>query len=264
MNIFAKMCASVGQRTTDILAFMGSVLVFFLSSIRRLASTAHLFQKTCEQLHIIGAKSLFLILLIGIFCGMVLGLQGYYTLVKFGSTSMLGAAISLTLIRELGPVLTAIMLTGRAGSAMTAEIGVMRISDQIDALEVMDIHPVAYLVSPRLLACLLAFPLLTAIFDVIGMVGGYLTGVLMLGINEGAYIYSIEHNVTMADVTGGFLKSIVFALLVNTVCCHQGYYTHMRRDSVGPAAVGNATTSAVVIACSLILVADYVLTSILL
>ena len=173
---------------------------------------------------------------------------------------MLGSAVSLSLIRELGPVLTAIMLAGRAGSSMAAEIGVMRISDQIDALDVMDINSMAYLVSPRLLA----FPLLTAIFDVIGIIGGYLTGVLMLHINEGAYLYRIASSVTMNDVAGGFIKSLVFGLLVATVCCHQGYTTHMRRDSVGPEAVGNATTSAVVISCVLILVADYVLTSFLL
>ena len=159
---------------------------------------------------------------------------------------------------------TAIMLAGRAGSSMAAEIGVMRISDQIDALDVMDINSMAYLVSPRLVASLLAFPLLTAIFDVIGIIGGYLTGVLMLHINEGAYLYRIASSVTMNDVAGGFIKSLVFGLLVATVCCHQGYTTHMRRDSVGPEAVGNATTSAVVISCVLILVADYVLTSFLL
>ncbi len=262
--MLAKMFASIGRISLNVLATMGSLLLFLLASMRQVFHVPHLFYKTRVQLHIIGAKSLFLILLIGIFCGMVLGLQGYYTLVKFGSTGLLGAAVSLTLIRELGPVLTAIMLTGRAGSAMTAEIGVMRISDQVDALDVMDIEPIGYLVTPRLLAALIAFPLLTAVFDVIGIIGGYLTGVLMLGINAGAYFHGIESNVVMADVLGGFLKSLVFGILVNTVCCHQGYYTHLRRDSVGPAAVGNATTSAVVIACSLILVADYVLTSILL
>ena len=204
------------------------------------------------------------ILLIGIFCGMVLGLQGYYTLIQFGSVGMLGSAVSLTLIRELGPVLTAIMLTGRAGSSMAAEIGVMRITDQIDALDVMDINSLGYLVSPRLVAALISFPLLTAIFDVIGILGGYLTGVLMLGINEGAYFYRIASSVTMTDISGGFVKALVFGLLVTTVCCHQGYYTHRRRDSVGPEAVGNATTSAVVISCVLILAADYVLTSFLL
>ena len=129
---------------------------------------------------------------------------------------------------------------------------------------VMDINSMAYLVSPRLVASLLAFPLLTAIFDAIGIIGGYLTGVLMLHINEGAYLYRIASSVTMNDVAGGFIKSLVFGLLVATVCCHQGYTTHMRRDSVGPEAVGNATTSAVVISCVLILVADYVLTSFLL
>ena len=217
-----------------------------------------------QQIYVIGYKSLFVILLIGIFCGMVLGLQGYYTLIQFGSVGMLGSAVSLTLIRELGPVLTAIMLTGRAGSSMAAEIGVMRITDQIDALDVMDINSLGYLVSPRLVAALISFPLLTAIFDVIGILGGYLTGVLMLGINEGAYFYRIASSVTMTDISGGFVKALVFGLLVTTVCCHQGYYTHRRRDSVGPEAVGNATTSAVVISCVLILAADYVLTSFLL
>lgn len=264
MSSLLALCNAVGKISLRALAFMGSVLLFLLEALRRVRGTAHLFRKVREQIHLIGGKSLFLILLIGIFCGMVLGLQGYYTLVKFGSVGMLGAAVSLTLIRELGPVLTAIMLTGRAGSAMTAEIGVMRISDQIDALDVMDISPTGYLVTPRLLAGLISFPLLTAIFDVIGIIGGYITGVLLLGINEGAYFYRIQSSVTMTDISGGFLKSIVFAMLVTIICCHQGYYTHLRRDSVGPAAVGNATTSAVVISCSCILMADYVLTSILL
>ncbi len=262
--MIANMFASLGRFALSALAIMGSIMLFLFASVRNIFKVPHLCYKTWLQIHVIGAKSLFLILLIGVFCGMVLGLQGYYTLVKFGSTGLLGAAVSLTLIRELGPVLTAIMLTGRAGSAMTAEIGVMRISDQVDALEVMDINPIGYLVSPRLLACIISFPLLTAIFDVIGIIGGYLTGVLMLGINAGAYLHGIESNVVMADVIGGFIKSLVFAIIVNTICCHQGYYTHFRRDSVGPAAVGNATTSAVVMACSLILIADYVLTSMLL
>ncbi len=264
LSLPAALCAKVGRASFHVITTMGSLFHFFLLSLGQTFSTPHLFVKCREQLFSIGSKSLFLIALIGIFCGMVLGLQGYYTLVKFGSTGMLGAAVALTLIRELGPVLTAIMLTGRAGSAMTAEIGVMRISDQIDALEVMDIQPIGYLSTPRLLASLLAFPLLTAIFNVIGILGGYVTGVLMLGINEGAYFYQIQSAVSMPDVVGGFIKAITFGVLVTTVCCHQGYYAHLRTDSVGPAAVGSATTSAVVLASSLILVADYVLTSLLL
>ncbi len=243
---------------------VGGMTLFMLAGLGQIFTSARIFPRSLQQIYVIGYKSLFVILLIGIFCGMVLGLQGYYTLIQFGSVGMLGSAVSLTLIRELGPVLTAIMLTGRAGSSMAAEIGVMRITDQIDALDVMDINSLGYLVSPRLVAALISFPLLTAIFDVIGILGGYLTGVLMLGINEGAYFYRIASSVTMTDISGGFVKALVFGLLVTTVCCHQGYYTHRRRDSVGPEAVGNATTSAVVISCVLILAADYVLTSFLL
>ena len=243
---------------------LGGTALFLLDGAVQIFAGARIVPRTLRQIYVIGAKSLFLIMLIGLFCGMVLGLQGYYTLVQFGSVGMLGSAVSLTLIRELGPVLTAIMLTGRAGSAMTAEIGVMRITDQIDALDVMDINSVGYLVSPRLTASVIAFPLLTAVFDVVGIAGGYLTGVLMLDVNEGAYLYRIASSVTPTDINGGFLKAVVFGVLVTTVCCRQGYVAHLRRDSVGPEAVGNATTSAVVASCVCILAADYVITSFLL
>ena len=262
------MCGKLLQRLGTFallrLQLLGHFTLFFCAGLKHIGTTAKIFGRTLRQLYAVGAQSRFVILLIGIFCGMVLGLQGYYTLVKFGSVGLLGSAVSLTLLRELGPVLTAIMLAGRAGSSMAAEIGVMRITDQIDALDVMDINSVAYLVSPRILACVVSFPLLTAIFDVIGIIGGYLTGVLMLGINSGAYFYRIAASVTLTDVGGGFLKAIVFGLLVATVCCYEGYFTHKRRDSVGPEAVGNATTSAVVLSCVLILASDYILTSVLL
>ena len=261
---FPNIPAMAGELTFRCIDALGGFALFLADGLRHVFTTRRIVGRSLRQLYVIGAQSLFLILLIGMFCGMVLGLQGYYTLVQFGSVGMLGSAISLTLIRELGPVLTAIMLTGRAGSAMTAEIGVMRISDQIDALDVMDIDPMAYLVSPRLVASLIAFPLLTAIFDTVGILGGYLTGVLMLHINVGVYFYRIAHSVTASDVTGGFIKALVFGICVTTVCCRQGYHTHLRRDSVGPEAVGNATTSAVVISCVLILIADYALTSFLL
>lgn len=255
---------ALGQAALRGLRHIGGMSIFFCSGIWHIFTNVRIFSRSCHQLYLIGYQSLFVISLIGIFCGMVLGLQGYYTLVQFGSTGLLGSAVSLSLIRELGPVLTAIMLTGRAGSAMAAEIGVMRITDQIDALEVMDINPMAYLVSPRILASLISFPLLTAIFDAIGIFGGYLTGVLLLDMNEGIYFYKIAHAVTLNDVNGGFVKALVFGLLVSSVCCHQGFFAHLRRDSVGPEAVGNATTSAVVISCVLILAADYVITSFLL
>ncbi len=243
---------------------LGDAFLFLLEGLRQIAIVPRLVGKVMQQLYVIGSKSLFVISLIGLFTGMVLGLQGYYVLVKFGSVGFLGAAVSLTLIRELGPVLTAIMVTGRAGSSMAAEIGVMRITDQIDALEVMDIPGMGYLVAPRFVASLLAFPLLTAIFDVVGIVGGYLTGVLLLGVNEGSYFHGIESSILPMDIAEGFIKSLVFALLITLVCCYQGYNAHRRRDGMGPEAVANATTSAVVISCVFVLVADYVVTSALL
>jgi phospholipid/cholesterol/gamma-HCH transport system permease protein len=255
------MLAGLGRWTLALLSLLGEYFLFLIDGLRHCFTTSKLFPKVIRQLYAIGVQSLLVILLIGLFTGMVLGLQGYYVLVKFGSTGFLGAAVSLSLVRELGPVLTAIMLTGRAGSAMTAEIGVMRITDQIDALEVMDIPGMGYLVAPRFLASLIAFPLLTCIFDVVGIMGGYLTGVALLGISEGVYFGQIEMSLTMTDIIEGLIKSVVFALLMTLTCCYQGYNAHRRRDGMGPEAVANATTSAVVISCVLVLVADYVVTS---
>jgi phospholipid/cholesterol/gamma-HCH transport system permease protein len=195
---------------------------------------------------------------------MVLGLQGYYSLVKFGAEGLLGAAVSLSLIRELGPVLTAIMVTARAGSAMAAEIGVMRISEQIDALETMNINPIRFLISPRIAAASICLPLLTGLFDVIGIFGGYLTGSALLGVSPGQYFGQAESSVILSDITGGLIKSVVFAILIITICCYQGFFTHTRLKGYGPEGVGNSTTNAVVISCVMVLVVDYALTSFLL
>ena len=216
-----------------------------------------------QQVYYIGAKSITIIMLVGFFTGMVLGLQSYHALVKFGAQGALGTLVALSLVRELGPVLTAIMITARAGSAMTAEIGIQRISEQIDALDTMRIDPLKFLISPRIAASIISFPLLTALFDLIGILGGYLSGVVLLGVNAGTYFHRVQSSVEMQDVTDGFIKSLVFAVIVTTVCCYQGYFTHMRTDSYGAKGVSLSTTSAVVLSCVLILVADYVVTSFL-
>lgn len=263
-STLASPVISLGSLAIRFLSELGAVFLFMLDGLRHIVLGTKQAVKILRQTYIIGARSLFLIALIGGFTGMVLGLQGYYTLIKFGSEGMLGAVVALALIMELGPVLTAIMITGRAGSAMAAEIGVMRITDQVDALAVMDINPMGYLVSPRIAASIISFPLLTAFFDVIGILGGYVTGVLMLGINHGVYFDKIELSVTLNDVSGGFVKALTFGLLVAVISCYQGYFTHTRRDAVGPEAVSNATTDAVVYSCVLILISDYILTSFLL
>ena len=219
--------------------------------------------KIIQQLYYMGASSTTIILLVGFFTGMVLGLQSYHALVKLGAQGAIGTMVALSLVRELGPVLTAIMITARAGSAITAEIGVQRISEQIDALDTMRIDPMRYLISPRIIAAIISFPILTAMFDLIGILGGYISSVVLLGANAGTYFHRVQASLDMKDLTNGFTKAVVFAVIVVTVCCYQGYFTHMRRDSHGAKAVGLSTTSAVVLSSVLILVADYIVTSLL-
>jgi phospholipid/cholesterol/gamma-HCH transport system permease protein len=241
---------------------LGASVIFLLLAFIQILRPRQL-RKVIQQVYYIGAKSMMISLLIGLFTGMVLGLQSYYALVKFGAQGALGTLVGLSLVRELGPVLTAIMITARAGSAITAEIGIMRISEQIDALNTMRIDPLRYLIIPRITASIISFPLLTVLFDLIGILGGYISGVILLGANSGTYFYRVQTDMDIKDIIDGFIKSLVFAVVVSTVCCYQGYFAHMREDSHGAKAVGLATTSAVVLSCVFILVSDYVVTSLL-
>ncbi len=254
--------AVIGRGAIRWVGDLGAGSIFLLLAFLMIFRPKQL-SKIFQQVYYIGASSTLIILLVGLFTGMVLSLQSYHALVKFGAQGSLGTLVALSLIRELGPVLTAIMITARAGSAITAEIGVQRISEQIDALGTMRIDPLKYLVSPRITASIISFPLLTALFDLIGILGGYITGVVILGVNSGIYFYRVQASVELKDVTDGFIKAMVFAVIVSTICCYQGYFTHMRTDSHGAKAVGLSTTSAVVLSCVLILVADYVVTSLL-
>ena len=249
-----------GGKTLMLNNSLGAIAIFFFRSfflIFRIKAIPDIIQ----QIYFIGAKSAQIVLLVGFFTGMVLGLQLYFVLVKFGSVGVLGTAIALTLIRELGPVMAAIMITARAGSSMTAEIGIQRISEQIDALSTMRIDPLGYLISPRIAAAIVSFPILTAFFDLIGIIGGWVSACLLLGVNSGSYFYRVVSSTQWDDVSGGFIKAIVFGLLVVTICCFQGYFTHMRTDAFGAKSVSLSTTSAVVISCVMILISDYVVTS---
>jgi phospholipid/cholesterol/gamma-HCH transport system permease protein len=238
---------------------MGRMLLFLLTTFTWLVRPPFRPFQIFKQVHFIGFKSTFVVVLTAAFTGMVLALQGYYSLRKFGSEALLGSAVALSMIRELGPVLASLMVTARAGSAMTAEIGIMRITEQIDALDTMAINPQQYLIAPKVLAGLIGVPLLVAIFDVVGIYGGYLVGVDLLGVNAGSYWSSIESAVEWKDVYGGILKSISFGLLITWVCCYKGYYTRMSAEGLG-----SATTEAVVLSSVLVLVWDYFLTSVLL
>jgi phospholipid/cholesterol/gamma-HCH transport system permease protein len=190
---------------------------------------------------------------------MVLGLQGYYTLNKFGADAMLGAGVALSIVRELGPVLCALMVTGRAGSAITAEIGIMKITDQVPALEMMAIDPIQFIISPKIVAALISLPILTAFFDLVGILGGYLVGVNLLGINEGSFFSQMVSLTSFEDIYGGLIKSLFFGALISWICCFVGYSATATTEGVS-----RATTNAVVISSITILMSDYVLTSVLL
>ncbi len=261
-NAVALFFIWIGREAVGLLGNFGAMAIFFSLAFINIFRRKQLFEIVNQMYHI-GARSSLIVMLVGLFTGMVLGLQLFYTLVKFGSVGALGSAVSLSLIRELGPVLTAVMITARSGSAMAAEIGILRISEQIDALDTMRIDPVRYLISPRLAASIISFPILTAFFDLIGIFGGFISGVLLLGTNAGTYFYRVQAPVDLVDVRGGFIKALVFAVLVCTICCFQGYFCHMRSQGFGAKAVGLATISAVVLSCVMILISDYVVTSFL-
>jgi phospholipid/cholesterol/gamma-HCH transport system permease protein len=257
-------------RATQRVELLGAGILEAVSSLGRFllllfAAIAYVFlppykpRLAIRQVRLIGADSLLLIVLIATFTGMVLGLQGYTTLRRFGSEGALGTVVALMLVRELGPVLTAIMIAARAGSAAAAELGTMQATEQIDALTTMAINPIQYLISPRILAGVISFPLLTSVFDVVGILGGYAVGVGLMGAPSASYFNGIARNVTGHDLATGLYKALVFGLVVMWVCCYKGY--HARRMATG---ISRATTEAVVLSSILILAWDYVLTSILL
>ena len=262
-NPFTWFFHPFGARAIRINGNLGAIAIFFFRAFIQIFHYKQI-SAIIQQIYFIGAKSAQIVMLVGFFTGMVLGLQLYHVLVKFGSVGVLGTAVALSLIREMGPVLTAIMVTARAGSAMTAEIGIQRISEQIDALSTMRIDPVGFLISPRIAAAIISFPILTTFFDLIGIVGAWFSGCVLLGVNSGTYFYRVVASTQLDDIMGGYYKSIVFGLLVVTICCFQGFFTHLRSDSYGARSVSLSTTSAVVISCVMILISDYVVTTFIL
>ena len=249
----------LGAAGISVLQEMGRMFIFLFDVLRGFFLPPFRPRLVLKQLHFIGVRSIGIITLTALFTGMVIGLQGYYTLRQFGSEGLLGAAVALSLIRELGPVLSALMVTARAGSAMTAEIGIMTITEQIDALFSMAVNPIRYLVVPKVLAALIAVPLLCAIFNVVGIGGGYLVGVKLLGVSEGAFFGQMESSVVWKDVYSGILKSISFGLLLTWIACYKGCTV-----GHGAEGVSRATTESVVMASVSILIWDYFMTSILL
>jgi phospholipid/cholesterol/gamma-HCH transport system permease protein len=254
-----------GREFLYLLESIGRMGIFLATTTRNILKPPYTPYPVIRQIYFIGTRSVIVILVTGLFTGMVLGLQGYHNLKKFGSEELLGSAVALSLIQELGPVLTALMVIGRAGSAICAEIGIMRNSEQIDALECMAIDPYKFLIAPKFIAALISLPVLTFIFNVVGIIGGFLAGVVILGVAEGAYFQGMYDSVVWADIRLCLVKSLIFGLLIVWIATSKGFFLHLNRSGVfGAEGVSRITTDAVVLASVTILVWDYLIGSFIL
>jgi len=235
---------------------MGAVLLFLLRLLAQSLPALGRPRLVINQIYNAGARSLIIIMLSGLFVGMVLGLQGFELLQRFGSEQALGTAAALGLLKELGPVVTSLLFAGRAGTALTSEIGLMRATDQLTAMEVMAVDPLRYVAAPRFLGGVVAMPLLAAIFSLIGLFGAQLVGVQLMGVDKGAFWSQMQGSVELRDVTEGIVKSFVFGLTCSLIAVHEGYNAEPTA-----AGVGLATTRTVVASSVLTLLLDYVLTA---
>ena len=257
------MVSTLGRQTLSLVFGLGDFAMFVGRSFQAVLRTRRLARRTLRAVFEQGVRCLPVILIVGMFTGLVLGLQGYYVLNRFGSEGLLCALVSLSLVRELGPVLAALMLVGQAGSSLAAEIGIQRNSEQIAALDTMGVNSLGYLISPRLIASVLVFPMQTALFVTVGLMGGGLSGSLLLGLQPGVYWSAVERAVGSVDVRECMIKAAVFGLLTISLCCYHGFNTHRNRSASGARGVSASTTRAVVQSSILVLAADYVITSFL-
>ena len=246
----------IGINFFNFIEQIGKMLIFFINILKWSFIPPFKLKNLIKQMERIGVDSIFVVVLTGIFSGMVLALESYYAFHMFRAESLVGVTVALSLTRELGPVLAALMVTARAGSSMAAELGTMRVTEQIDAMEVMAVNPIQYLIVPRILAGIFMMPLLTAVVDLIGVLGGYFIGVHVLNINEGLFWAKIYQYVNVSDLYNGLIKALFFGFILSFIGCYTGFHT-----TGGAEGVGKSTTRSVVISSVLILMADYILTA---
>jgi phospholipid/cholesterol/gamma-HCH transport system permease protein len=251
--------ATIGSRVRGALADLGLATRTFATLVLSLVGLLRRPRLVTDQVHFIGNYSLVIIAVSGLFVGFVLGLQGYYTLNKYGSEEALGLLVALSLVRELGPVVTALLFAGRAGTSLTAEIGLMKAGEQLAAMEMMAVDPLKRVLAPRFWAGVIAMPILAAVFSAVGVLGGYAVGVRMIGVDEGAFWSQMQGGVELwSDVGNGVLKSVVFGVAVTFIALQQGY-----RADPTPEGVARATTRTVVIGSLMVLWLDFLLTALM-
>ena len=247
----------LGQQVTARVWRLGYASRFFLAILMYSGTSLRRLQLTIREVYFTGVLSLIIILVSGLFVGMVLGLQGYDTLQRYGSTEALGVLVSLSLVRELGPVVAALLFASRAGSAITAEIGMMKATEQLSAMEMMAVDPIARVVAPRFWGGVISMPLLAALFSAMGIFGGYLVGVQLIGVDEGSFWSQMQASVDFRqDILNGVIKSFVFGIIVSWVAVFEGYDAEPTAEGVS-----GATTRTVVTSSLAILAADFVLTA---
>ena len=253
MNFLARL----GRSTRAQLAALGQATRLLGQLLGLLPATLARFRLVGEQIHFLGNYSLAIIGVSGLFVGFVLGLQGYYTLQRYGSAEALGLLVALSLLRELGPVVTALLFAGRAGTALTAEIGLMKAGEQLAAMEMMAVSPVRRILAPRFWAGVITMPLLAAVFSAVGVIGGWVVGVLLIGVDGGAFWGQMQGGVDWwDDLANGVLKSLVFGFAVSFIALYQGYTAKPT-----PEGVSRATTRTVVVASLAVLGLDFLLTA---
>ena len=235
---------------------LGAVMIFLWQLLMQCLPALARPRLVVYQIYNAGARSLIIIMLSGLFVGMVLGLQGFELLQRFGSEEALGTAAAIGLLKELGPVVTALLFAGRAGTALTSEIGLMRATDQLTAMEIMAVDPLRYVAAPRFLGGVIAMPLLAAIFSVIGLYGAQLIGVVIMGVDRGVFWSQMQSSVGLRDVMEGLVKSLVFGVACSLIAVYEGY-----NAEATAAGVGLATTRTVVASSVVVLLLDYVLTA---
>jgi len=249
--------ADVGFATRSKMADIGYAARLFFRLVISFVPTFRRFGLVRDQMHFLGNYSLAIIAVSGLFVGFVFGLQGYYTLIRYGSSEALGLLVTLTLVRELGPVVTALLFAGRAGTSLTAEIGLMKAGEQISVMEMMAVDPIQRVLAPRFWAGVVVMPLLAAVFSATGVIGGWVVGVLMIGVDAGSFWSQIQGGIDVwQDVGNGILKSIVFGLTVTFIAVFQGF-----EAQATPEGVASATTRTVVVASLSVLGLDFILTA---
>jgi phospholipid/cholesterol/gamma-HCH transport system permease protein len=251
--------ADIGFAVRKKLSDVGAATRLFFRLVALFGSCLKRFGLVRDQIHFLGNYSLAIITVSGLFVGFVLGLQGYYTLQRYGASEALGLLVALSLVRELGPVITALLFAGRAGTSLTAEIGLMKAGEQLSAMEMMAVDPVRRILAPRFWAGVITMPLLAAVFSAVGVLGGWVVGVLMIGIDPGAFWSQMQGGVdVLKDVGNGVLKSVVFGFTVTFVALVQGFEAQPT-----PEGVSRATTRTVVVASLAILGLDFILTALM-